>query len=79
MTVGGELNKLADNVAIGRDAAGVHYPQDGVQGLLVGERQAIALLQDQSRTLNASNFEGFTLTKFDGTRINIKDGEITAA
>jgi hypothetical protein len=79
LTVGGELNKLANNVAIGRDAAGVHYRQDGVQGLLVGEQQAIALLQDKTRTLNEANFDGFTLTKFDGTRINIKDGEVTAA
>ncbi|MDJ0940824.1 MAG: vanadium-dependent haloperoxidase, partial [Woeseiaceae bacterium] len=66
LTVGGELNKLANNVAIGRDAAGVHYRQDGVEGLFVGEQQAIALLQDKSRTVNESNFDGFTLTKFDG-------------
>ncbi len=79
LTLGGELNKLANNVAIGRDAAGVHYRQDGVEGLFVGEQQAIALLQDKSRTLNESNFDGFTLTKFDGTRINIKDGHVTPA
>ena len=77
LTVGGELNKLANNVAIGRDAAGVHYRQDGVEGLFVGEQQAIALLQDKSRTLNESNFDGFTLTKFDGTTINIRNGNIT--
>ncbi len=77
LKIGGELNKVANNVAIGRDAAGVHYRQDGVEGLVVGEQQAIALLQDKSRTLNESNFDGFTLTKFDGTRINIKDGEVT--
>ena len=79
LTVGGELNKLANNVAIGRDAAGVHYRQDGVKGLDVGEQQAIALLQDKSRTLNESNFDGFTLTKFNGTRINIKGGVVSAA
>ena len=77
VTVEGELNKLANNVAIGRDAAGVHYRQDGVEGLFVGEQQAIALLQDKSRTLNESNFDGFTLTKFDGTTINILDGQVT--
>ncbi len=79
LTVGGELNKVANNVAIGRDAAGVHYRQDGVEGLIVGEQQAITLLQDKSRTLNESDFGGFTLTKFDGTRINIKDGVVTLA
>ncbi|MEO0974280.1 MAG: vanadium-dependent haloperoxidase, partial [Pseudomonadota bacterium] len=79
LTVGNELDKLANNVAIGRDAAGVHYRQDGIQGLVTGEQQAIALLQDQSRTLNEENFDGFTLTRFDGTRINIKDGRVTLA
>ncbi|GAB4197584.1 MAG: vanadium-dependent haloperoxidase [Wenzhouxiangellaceae bacterium] len=79
LTVGGELNKLANNVAIARDAAGVHYRQDGIQGIFAGEQQAIALLQDQSRTLNESNFDGFTLTKFDGTRIKIIDGRIRNA
>ena len=79
LTVGGELNKLANNVAIGRDAAGVHYRQDGVEGLVIGEQQAIALLQDVSRTVNESDFDGFTLTKFDGSRINIKEGQVSLA
>ena len=79
LTVGGELNKLANNVAIGRDAAGVHYRQDGVEGLVTGEQQAIALLQDQSRTLNESNFGGFSFTKFDGTKVVIEGGEVFAA
>ena len=78
LTVGNELNKLANNVAIGRDAAGVHYRQDGVYGLLGGEQQAIALLQDQSRTLNESDFDGWTLTKFDGETINIRKGRVTS-
>jgi hypothetical protein len=76
LTVGGELNKLANNVAIGRDAAGVHYRQDGVEGLVTGEQQAIAMLQDQSRTLNESNFGGFRFTKFDGTPVVIEKGEV---
>ncbi len=76
LTVGNELNKLANNIAIGRNAAGVHYRQDGVQGLRSGEQQAIALLQDQSRTFNESGFDGFTFTKFDGTTVNIKNGNV---
>jgi len=76
LTVGDELNKLANNVAIGRDAAGVHYRQDGIQGIVAGEQQAIALLQDESLTLNEAEFDGFNLTKFDGTRINIKHGRV---
>lgn len=77
LTVGGELNKLANNIALGRDFAGVHYRQDGIQGLQAGEQQAISYLQDQSRTLNETNSTGFNLTKFDGTKINIKKGRIT--
>lgn len=77
LTLGGELNKLANNVAIGRDAAGVHYRQDGVQGLEAGQQQAIAYLQDQSRTFNEANFDGFTLTRFDGSQIKIANGNVT--
>ncbi|MEO0436929.1 MAG: vanadium-dependent haloperoxidase [Pseudomonadota bacterium] len=77
LTVGNELNKLANNIALGRDAAGVHYRQDGIEGLRAGEQQAISLLQDQSRTFNEDDFEGFSLSSFDGTRINIRKGEVT--
>jgi hypothetical protein len=79
MTVGGELNKLAGNVAIGRNAAGVHWRTDYDQSLLLGEAVAIGILQEQSIRYN-ENRAGtyFELTKFDGTRIRIQDGEVTA-
>lgn len=76
LTIGGELNKLANNVSIGRDAAGVHYRQDGIQGLVAGEQQGIALLAETTKTYNEANFAGFTLTKFDGTTVTIKDGKV---
>lgn len=75
LTVGGELNKLANNIALGRDWAGVHYRSDGVDGLLVGEQQAIGLLADYSRTYSEI-FDGFSLTRFDGTAIQIVGGDI---
>lgn len=78
LTLGGEINKLANNIALGRDGAGVHYRQDGVQGLLVGEQQAITLLRDSSVLVNEDQFGGFTLTKFDGTRILIQNGQVIA-
>ncbi|MFK8014761.1 MAG: vanadium-dependent haloperoxidase [Gammaproteobacteria bacterium] len=71
LTLGGEVNKLASNISLGRDAAGVHYRSDGIHGLDVGEQQAISLLRDCVRTCNEP-FEGFKLTKFDGTRITIR-------
>ncbi len=70
LTIGGELNKLASNVAYGRDTAGVHWRSDEVEGLKLGEAAAIRLLQDYSGQFNES-FSGFTLTKFDGTTVTI--------
>lgn len=75
LTVGGELNKLANNIALGRDWAGVHYRSDGVDGLFVGEQQAIGMLADYSRTYNEM-FDGFSLTKYDGTPIQIVGGDV---
>jgi hypothetical protein len=70
MTVGGELNKLATNVALGRDMAGVHWRSDAEQSLLLGEAVTISILRDQRPTYNEP-FNGFTFTKFDGTTITV--------
>jgi hypothetical protein len=75
LTLGNEINKLANNISLGRDAAGVHYRSDGIEGLKVGEQQAIGLLRDYSRTYN-EEFDGFSLMRFDGVRIRIVNGEI---
>jgi membrane-associated phospholipid phosphatase len=70
LTVGGELDKLAANIAIGRNIAGVHYWSDGIQGMLLGEKVALAYLAD-IRTTYAEAFPGFRLTKFDGSTVTI--------
>jgi membrane-associated phospholipid phosphatase len=70
LTVGGELDKLASNLAIGRDTAGVHYRSDGIEGLRLGEKVALALLRDLRETY-AEPFPGFTLTRFDGTLVTV--------
>ncbi len=70
LTVGGELNKTASNVALGRNIAGVHWRSDGTESLKLGEEVAIRLLRDQRGTYNES-FGGFTLTKFDGSTITV--------
>ncbi|GJM09804.1 MAG: vanadium-dependent haloperoxidase [Lysobacteraceae bacterium] len=75
LTLMGEINKLANNISIGRNAAGVHYRTDGEQGMLAGEQQAIALLRDQT-LMYTTPFDGFDLTRFDGTPIRIADGQI---
>lgn len=73
LTLGGEINKLASNISLGRDLAGVHYRSDGVDGILVGEDIGIQYLMDISRGYN-EDFQGFTLTRFDGQTILIADG-----
>jgi len=70
LTVGGELNKLANNVAIGRNIAGVHWRTDGNESLRLGEELAIRALREEKPCFN-ENFNGFSLTKFDGTTITI--------
>jgi hypothetical protein len=70
ITVGGELNKLADNVALGRNMAAVHWRSDAEQSLLLGEAVTISVLRDQRLTYNEP-FSGFTFTKFDGSSITV--------
>jgi len=68
LTVGGELNKVAANVALGRDTAGVHWRSDATESLKLGEQIAIGILRDQRACYNEV-FNGFSLTKFDGTTV----------
>lgn len=68
LTVGGELNKIAANVAVGRNIAGVHWLSDATESLKLGEQIAIDLLSDQKTCFN-EKFDGYELTKFDGTKI----------
>jgi hypothetical protein len=70
MTVGGELNKVAANVAIGRNFAGVHWRSDYAESLRLGEQIAISVLRDQRMTY-VQDFEGYTFTRFDGSRITV--------
>ena len=70
LTVGGELNKLASNVALGRNTAGVHWRSDATESMKLGEELAIAILRDQKPCYNEP-FVGFSLTKFDGTQITV--------
>lgn len=69
MTVGSELNKVASNIASGRNFAGIHWRTDFTEGMTLGEAVAIGILQEQKATYNESS--SFTLTKLDGTTITI--------
>ncbi len=69
MTVGGELNKLASNISIARNGAGVHWLSDYTESIKLGEQVAISILEEQALTYNEDSSLG--LTKFDGTKIKI--------
>ncbi len=70
LTVGGELNKLAVAIGVGRNIAGVHWRTDFEESIKLGEAVAIAMLRDQKACYN-ENFSGFTFTRFDGTSITV--------
>lgn len=70
LTLRNEVNKLAANISLGRDFAGVHYRTDGIQGLLLGEAVALGILAELRLTF-PEPFDGFTLTKFDGTKVTV--------
>ena len=69
LNVRDELNKVAANVATGRNAAGIHWRSDFSEGLLLGELVAIALLEEQKGCYNQD--VTMTLRRFDGTTLTI--------
>jgi hypothetical protein len=69
-TINDEINKLAFNISMGRDWAGIHYRSDCVAGLNLGEAVGISVLQDLACTYT-EDFKGFSLKRFDGTDIRI--------
>ncbi|MGR9086551.1 MAG: vanadium-dependent haloperoxidase [Gammaproteobacteria bacterium] len=73
LTIEGELNKLASNIALGRNIAGVHWRSDGTYSMRLGEAVAIDLLRAYARSYPefASGATVFEFNKFDGTQETI--------
>jgi hypothetical protein len=69
LTVGGELNKLAANIAIGRNGAGVHWRSDYTESVRLGEEIAIDILQEQKLTY--AERPAFAFTRFDGSPVTV--------
>ena len=67
LTVGGELNKLASNVSLGRNFAGVHWRSDHAESLKLGEKVAMNFLRETVQTYNER--VSFRVTRFDGTQV----------
>jgi hypothetical protein len=76
LTIGGELNKLAFNIPMGRNWAGIHYRTDASEGLKLGEEVAICLLADHVNCVTET-FAGFQFTRFDGTPVVIQQGNVS--
>jgi hypothetical protein len=74
LTVGGEVDKLAANIALGRDHAAVHWRSDYNQSVLLGEQVAISILKDQLPTFNELpriQATGWSFTGFRGNTIQL--------
>lgn len=69
LTVGTELDKLAANIGIGRDAAGVHWYSDYAESARLGEAVALAFLTELKACFNEP--VTWTLRRFDGTPTTI--------
>jgi hypothetical protein len=69
ITVGGEIDKLASNIALGRNFAGVHWRSDYTEALRLGECVAVSVLEDHACLYN----EDFTFSfrSFDGQSVQI--------
>jgi len=69
-TIGAEVDKLAFNIAMGRNWAGIHYRSDALGGIRLGEEVGLAVLRDLVRCCT-EEFEPLTLTRYDGTSVQI--------
>lgn len=70
LTVGAELDKLASNIAVGRQFGGVHFRSDGEAGLRLGEAVALSYLRDCLNCVSEDN-DGLALTSFEGEPIRM--------
>lgn len=75
MTVGGELNKIASNVAMGRSMGGVHWRSDNTRSLRLGEQIAIEILRKRSEEY-AERPVSFTFKSFDRKFVHITQGQV---
>ena len=66
-TVANELDKLAANISIGRNIAGVHYYSDYYDSLRMGERIAVSILEEQMFTYHEP--VEMTFKTFDGDKM----------
>ncbi len=80
LTIEGELNKLAMNVAMGRSIGGVHWRTDNARSLTLGEALAAQILADITTDANEHpvfEFRSFSrLSNGEPKRVSIRQGRI---
>lgn len=80
LTIEGELNKLAQNVAMGRSMGGVHWRSDNTRSLILGEALAAEILADITADTNEDEYFEFRTfaRKPDGApkKVTLKQGRI---
>ncbi len=76
LTVQGELDKLAMNIANARNMAGVHYYTDYFESLRLGERIATSMLEEHLSMYGEPVSMRFT--SFDGDQVTIRSNGSTA-
>lgn len=74
LTIGGELDKLAYNIAAGRNFAGIHWRSDMVEGVKLGERVATEVLRDLASAYEHDDFGGFRVRRVDGSEVVVSPG-----
>jgi hypothetical protein len=74
LTVEGEINKLVDNIGIGRMFAGVHWRTDHQESIRLGEDVALSILCNQRNVYNEP-YE-MRLRRYDGNWVRIRPGGI---
>jgi hypothetical protein len=75
LTIGGELDKVAANIAIGRNMAGVHWRSDYLESVKLGEDVALCILEKQRKDYFEKGWS-FSLRRVDGTRVTISEAGI---
>lgn len=76
LRVGDELNKLAANISIGRNMAGVHYYSDYIDSLTMGEEIAVGIMCELALTYRDTNPFSMSFETFGGKMCTInRDGQ----
>jgi hypothetical protein len=74
LKLAGELDKLAANIALARNMAGVHYYTDYYESLRLGERIAVSILEEQMSMYGESVSMRFPSFDEDDVRVQANGG-----